>query len=271
MEPIEKVLLTLIHQKDGQASWHFLATRLPAYDVPLGVNMMTVLRGMADRGLVTSMAVGGGMDRWSCTAAGRAILESPPDVGELIAAAHARDFADWIRALIPLADDGPRMSATLRRVLEADETSANRVAFGAAIMPHPERLPFALQLLDDARPHVRASFFRAWAPPRFDWPGQATVPVPQPELDRLLKRGLTDSALEVQEPAVACVFGAARGSQFVAELTLLAQSPDRHLRWCAVVALCTAPAARPLLDKITLDPDPGIAEAARYALSLSAK
>src|SRR2546421_3291213 len=77
---LERTVLRLVRDGHGRASWHTLATQVPSHDVPLDPDIMTVLKDLQSRGLVTRALVGGGMDAWTITPAGEAVLagQTPP-------------------------------------------------------------------------------------------------------------------------------------------------------------------------------------------------
>jgi hypothetical protein len=267
---LERAVLRLVRDGRGRASWHSLATRLPSFPVPLVPDVMTVLKDLLVRGLVSRVLRDGGMDAWAITAAGHAYLDGQLDAGALarFLAALRADAVTATRAVLPFVDDGPRMRAVLRQALGADATAAEAVARVALFLPQDERGPFARELLDDARSAVRAALFRAWSPVRSDVPGNALPTVSDAELDGLLRRGLTDPSPDVREAAAMLTFLAARGEQLVGELTANARAPERHLRWWSILALgrATDPGSLVLLSELVVGPDLAFAAAAVRAL-----
>jgi len=243
-ETLERTLLQLVRDGGEKASWHWLATRLPSYDVPLVPDMMVALKDMKARGLVTQTVVGGGMDRWALTPAGDARLDGKPvapgpldgpALQKFIAALHGGQRST-LEAVRPWFARGLELWAILRQVL-ASTADAQRVAEVALFLPESERGAFARELLDDARPAVREALFRAWTPVRTDVPGKPLPTVPDAELDEMLRRGLTDRASGVREAAAGLAFLAVRGAALVGELVAALGAPEGAVRWWAILAL----------------------------------
>jgi hypothetical protein len=281
-EALERTVLRLVREGGGRASWHTLATRLPSHDVPLDPDVMTVLKSLQARGLVTRAEIGGGMDAWAITPAGEARLDEasrddrgPPRGGPLapdelsrFAGALRDDPATLARALLPYADDGLTLWAILRQTLASDATSAEAVAAAGLFLPRTERAPFARELLDDPRPGVRASLFRAWTPVATDVPGDPLPMVDDAELDEMLRRGLMDPSREVREAAATVAFVAARGAELLGELIVNLEAPEPGLRWWSILALGAAsdPLSRELLTGLLGGEDLAVAAAAVRAL-----
>jgi hypothetical protein len=241
---LERVVLHLVREGAGNASWHRLATRLPSFDVPLVPDLMEVLRDLNARGLVTQTLVSSGMDRWAITPQGIAQLEGKTIAGPLDAAELAAFSADvhagphtTLKALKPYLDDGLRLWSILRQLLHANPSDAQRVAELGLFLPASERGPFAREMTDDSRAFVRAALFRAWIPARNDVPGKPLPTVPDAELDEILRRGLTDPDLDVREAAAAVTFAAVRGASLAAELVVNLGTPSGRLRWWSILAL----------------------------------
>jgi len=273
---LERAVLQIVRDGGGKASWHTVATKLPSFDVPLDPSFITVLEDLRARGLVTQQQRGGGMDAWTITPAGEAVLEGKAVAGPLAAdelqalmTALRGDAVTSTRALLPLVNDGLRMWAALRQVLGADASLAEAVAAAALFMPQSERGPFARELLDDPRPEVRAALLRAWTPVQKDVPGNPLPTVSEAELDELLRRGLTDSSLDVREAAATLAFVAMRGAALIGELVTNLESPSRGLVWWSTLALGAARDAvtRELLLQQVADPDVARASAAVRALA----
>lgn len=251
-DALERRLLELVQAGGGNASWHWLATRLPAPGVPLQPDMMVALRALRARGLVEHEPTGGGMDRWEITAAGTARLdELTPTIGPLtgaqlepLLAALRGPAQERIAALIPFLDDGALMSGVLRQVLAADAELAPQVAFGASLLPQELRPAFARELLADARASVREAVFRAWCPARMDVPGQALRVLPDADWDELLRRGLTDPEPAVRGAAAALAFASDAGGALVDELVAVLEVEPREPRFWAALALGAARDAR---------------------------
>lgn len=276
-DALERTVLRLVRDGGGRASWHDLATRLPSYDVPLDPDVMTVLKDLHARGLVTRTLVGGGMDAWAITPAGEAALEErpppglgllPPDELDRFAAALRGDATTSTQALLPYVDDGLTLWSVLRQVLAAGGASPETVAAAGLFLPRTERGPFARELLDDPRPGVRAALFRAWTPARTDVPGDPLPTVSDADLDDLLRRGLTDPSPQVREAAATLTFVSSRGGGLVGELTINLQAPEAGLRWWAILALGAAgdPLSRELLIQVVAGDDLATASAAVRAL-----
>jgi hypothetical protein len=273
---LERTVLRLVREGRGRASWHSLATRLPSFDVPLDPDVMTVLKDLQARGLVTRTLVGGGMDAWAITLAGEAVLAGQTPAGGPLPPAELARVADALRgdavtstrAILPYVDDGLKLWAVLRQVLASGAVSAERVAAAGLFLPATERGPFARELMDDPRPGVRAALFRAWTPARRDVPGEPLPTVPDAELDDLLRRGLTDPAPEVREAAAALAFLAGRGGGLVGELTINLGAPEPGLRWWSILALGAAadPLSLDLLTQVLAGEDLATAAAAARAL-----
>jgi hypothetical protein len=270
-DALERALLQLVRHGGEKASWHWLATRLPSYDVPLVPDMMVALNDMKARGLVTRTVVGGGMDRWALTSAGDARLDGKPvapgpldgpALQRFIAAIHG-GHVSTLEAVRPWFARGLELSAILRQVLAAT-ANGQRVAEVALFLPEIERGAFASALLDDVRPTVREALFRAWTPVRTDVPGKPLPTVPDAALDELLRRGLTDDASGVREAAAALAFLAVRGAALVGELVAALDAPERGVRWWALLALGGAS------DPMTLELLAGYAAGANLAEAAAA-
>lgn len=279
---LERAVLALVRAGQPNASWHWLATRLPLYDVPLVPDVLTVLEALRERGLVMDQIIGGGLDAWSLTDAGRARLEALESVealkdsGPLSAAELAQLTAALrggaqatIAALMPYADDGAKMRAVLQRALASDHGLAERVAFGAAMLPASERAVFANELAVDPRPSVRAALFSAWAPARKDIPGEAVRVLSDRDWDALLRRGLSDAEVEVRSAAAALTFASDAGGGLVDELMACLRAPVRELRYWAILSLGAAGDAPSLeaLERFAGDREPMLAAAAVRALA----
>jgi hypothetical protein len=273
---LERTVLQLVRDGRGRASWHALATRLPSFEVPLDPDVMTVLKDLQQRGLVTRTLLGGGMDAWAITPAGEAALaaaapaEGPlsPDELAKFAAALTRRGPALAQAIVPFVDDGLRFWSALRQVLASDPSAAEAVAAAGLFLPESERGPFAREMLDDPRPEVRAALFRSWTPVETEVPGNPLPTVPEAELDELLRRGLTDTASEVREPAAALTFLAGRGDALRGELIVNLGAPEPALRWWSILALGSAfdPLSLDLLTQLIHGDDTAEAAAAVRAL-----
>jgi hypothetical protein len=273
---LERVVLRLVREGGGKASWHRLATRLPSFDVPLVPDLMTVLKDLEARGLVTQELVGGGMDRWAVTPAGEAELDGKPqpagplgpdELARFLAALRGTAVAT-LQAVMPFMDEGLRLWAIFRQALAADPSAARRIASAGLYLPRSERGPFGRELLDDPRPAVREALFRGWTPPETDVPGKPLPTVPDAELDEMLRRGLLDPSPAVREAATGLAFAAMRGASLVGELTVNLAAPEPSLRCGAILALGAAsdPVTLELLREHLASDDAAAAGASARAL-----
>jgi hypothetical protein len=279
--PLERAVLELVRKGGAKASWHWVGTRLPLYDVPSQPDALTTLKALRDQGWLEERDAGGGLDRWSLTARGLGRLEELERAGspaagplgaaelEVLLTALRGGVASAITALMPFADDGPTMVAVLQQVLAADVALAERVAFGGAMLPHAERTAFARGLARDVRADVRRALFTAWAAARMDVPGQAARVLPDAEWDDLLRQGLLDADATVRAAAAALAFASDRGLTLRAELLANVDAAERPPRFWAILALGADRDAASLarLREIIDEQDPLFAAAAVRALA----
>jgi hypothetical protein len=251
---LEQALLELIMAGDGRATWHSIATSLPRYRLSAGRDLLTNLDVLRDRGLISDRPAGPGMVAYTIRDEGRVRLDEmsrlaahhqlASDELATLCAAFRGSVSEAIMALMPFADDGAIMTVVLRRVLAVEVALAERVAFGAAMLPADHRAAFAEELVRDERAQVRAAAFRAWAPARMDVPGQAVRFVPEHQWDQLLWLGLRDPVPEVRRAAAALMFASDRGAPLVDVLMLLLDpshgSEDRELTYWVTLALGAA-------------------------------
>ncbi len=276
--PLEHALLELVSQGGDKASWRWLATHLPRYVVPTTLDMLGALKALQGRGLLERHELDNGMDRWSLTGAGRFRLvqlqigrELPtqgPLTGEELRqmmTALKAGAEQAIRAFIPHASDGAHMVAVLQQVLDADESLAERVAFGGAMLPNHERAAFARDLLNDSRPAVRCAVFTSRHAKRMDVPGHAVRTLPEAEWDALLRVGLRDSHASVRCAAAALTFASDRGAAVEGEVLAnlrRAKGAERHFSLLSLSAAASA-ASRDVLTQVAQDDDPQAPTAVR--------
>src|SRR5690606_36963946 len=131
-----------------KASWRWLATHLPRYDVPSTPDLLTALKALQSVGFMRRQELDNGMDRWSLSDEGRrrlvqlqtSLVRQPSgpltrsELAALLSALRAGP-EQAVSAFIPHAHDGVRMSAILRQALEADASLAAQVAFDGAMLP----------------------------------------------------------------------------------------------------------------------------------------
>ncbi|HSR96318.1 MAG TPA: hypothetical protein VLM79_04565 [Kofleriaceae bacterium] len=279
----ERGVLQLVRDGGEQASWYWLAKRVPLRGLPLVPDVMTVLAGLRERGLVADRELGNGMDRWWLTPEGEAALggaanpreaaraAGPLQRRELAALIEAlrKDVLTTMRAVKPLAADSVRLWQALRQAVEADEATALNAATAAVMLRDAERGPFVRELAGDPRPAVRAAVFDAFAPPQVETAGEAVRFLPSDELDALLRSGLGDRDRGVRTVAAKLAFASGRGGALVPELTLQLDAPERALRWWSILALGSArdPMSGELLAQILGEADDMMAQAAVRALA----
>jgi len=181
-----------------------------------------------------------------------------------------------VRALGVLLDDPAAGCSATRRLLgEAvvrDFQTAGRAAWGALLLPLEERASLAEQLMGDGRAEVRAALFEAWSPARLDKPGRSPQPLQQPQLDLLLRRGLTDPDDRVRAQAAALTFETDRGALLADELLAnLGADHSSSLRWSATLALGAArdPASLSALIALVSADEAELALAAAAARALA--
>jgi hypothetical protein len=275
----ERGVLELVRDGGEQASWYWLAKRVPLRGLPLVPDVMTVLKELRARGLVADRELGDGMDRWWLTPAGEAALAGaaaprtagPLDARRLAAliAALRGDVLTTMQAVQPMAGDSVGLWQALRQAVAADEATALNAATASVMLRDADRGPFLRELAADPRPAVRAAVFDAFAPPRVETAGEAVRFLPDDELDELLRGGLTDRDRGVRALAAKLAFAANRGAHLLGELTVQLDAPERELRWWSILALGGArdPLSGELLARILGEDDEMMAAAAVRALA----
>lgn len=263
---LERGLLRLVRDGGDKASWHWIATRVPLAGLPVELDALATLKGLAGRGLLARADVGGGMDRWTLTPAGEAMLDAPEDaVLELLRA----DIVTALRGLMPRAGDPLRLWESLRRAVEADPSVAANAARAVLLFEEADRGTFLRELLSDARPEVRAAAYSAIVPPRVEVAGEAVHVVPETMLDDLVRQGLLDPDRSVRSEAARTAFAAGRGAAVLGELVANMEAPERDLRWWVTLALGGARDAISLaqLERLASGDDLRLAGAAVRALA----
>jgi len=147
------------------------------------------------------------------------------------------DIITAMRALLPRAQDPLRFLNDLRAAVADDASVAINAAIAATSLGPAECGAFVRELLVDPRAEVRRGLFEAFAPPHVEQPIPVVKPVPDAELDELLRAGLLDPDGSVRVPAARYAFAAERGGSLVGELMVNLLAPEPELRWWVVLAL----------------------------------
>jgi HEAT repeat protein len=267
---LERGLLRLVRDGGDRASWHWIATRVPLAGLPLEPDALATLKELAARGLVKRADVGGGMDRWTLTAAGQAVLDAPaPAADQDVLSLLRADIVTALRGLMPRAGDPLRLWESLRRAVDADPAVAKNAARAVMLFEEADRGAYLRELLADSRPEVRAAAFSAFVPPRVEAPGEAVHVVDDGTLDELLRQGLTDADRSVRSEAARTAFAAGRGAAVLGELVANMEAPERDLQWWVTLALGGArdPISLAQLERLAGGEDLRLAGAAVRALA----
>lgn len=279
----ERAILEILAAHGDGLGWYALANRLGARGEHDSRNLVHVLDAMTERGLLARSPE---PTRWSATELGRAALVPGPlapaelDRAALVTGPLApAELVEWARRLsgdlvtaltllsTHLADQ-PRLVAALLQALAFAEPSARGIASSLGFLDEPHRQRLADALTTDPRPAVRAAFYSAFAPLRFDVPGTAARVFTADACAALLRRGLVDPDREVRLVATAMTFGTCSGEHVTDLLLANLASDDRDLVWRTLAALGSArdEASRAALVRHLDGPDESFAGIAVQAL-----
>jgi len=148
-----------------------------------------------------------------------------------------KDIITAMKALLPRAGDPLRFLGELRDAVAADPSVAINAAIAATAMEAATCGAFVRELLADPRAEVRRGVFEAFAPPRVEVPVPVVKPVPDPELDEMLRQGLHDPDAGVRTAAAKYAFVAERGAHVLGALVVNVEAPEPELRWWVVLAM----------------------------------
>lgn len=180
------------------------------------------------------------------------------------------DIITAMRALLPRAEADPlRLLSDLRAAVAAEPGVAINAAIAATALGRAECGAFVRELVADPRAEVRRGLFDAFAPPQVEVPVPVVKPVPEAELDALLRQGLLDRDGGVRTAAARYAFAAGRGDEVRGELIVNLQAPETELRWWVLLALGQArdPVSLDQLEQVAAGEDAGFAAVAVRALA----
>lgn len=271
LDAVERAVLQIL--APGALGWHEIAVRLGTIEVPRGHDLMAVLKGLRDRGLVINVRREGsqGGERWQLTDPGAALLAPASPDDDLIAALRGGP-SDVIARHSALLADTAAYETELRRLLRARPDAVDAVAQGLQLLPEQLRARFARELWTAPDARVRRALYRVLEPLRLEVQGTGWKALPDDEWDAFVAAGLDDADAEIRRIAAALVFSTASGRRFAADLLLLLSRGERETpatREAVVLALGSADDRDSLaaLRAVVAGPDVRLASAAVRALA----